>query len=47
MRSDDIVDEKPDFKIVHIFVYSGTRKRETLTLCQTDFVEKNPDCFAV
>lgn len=43
MRSDDgIVDEKLDFKTVHIFVYSGTRERETLTLCQTEFEENNP-----
>ena len=34
MRFDDgIVDEKLDFKTVHIFLYSGTRERETLTLC--------------
>lgn len=34
MRFDDgIVDEKLDLKTVHIFLYSGTRKRETLTLC--------------
>lgn len=34
MRFDDgIVDEKLDFKTVHFFLYSGTRERETLTLC--------------
>ena len=34
MRFDDgIVDEKLDFKTDHIFLYSGTRECETLTLC--------------
>ena len=34
MKFDDgIVDEKLDFKTVHFFLYSGTRERETLTLC--------------
>ena len=34
MRFDDgIVDEKLDFKTVHIFLFSGTRERKTLMLC--------------
>ena len=34
MRSDDgIVDEKLDFKTVHMFLYSGTHERENVTLC--------------